>query len=840
MAEQNDINAIRRMIDHLVGACDGAQERDDQGFNAADAFVGRLLAAAPDSAWATDDQGDNGGFPNRVATFIRKYWKQLEAAGFDTAPIERLAPSDDEQDDAPAPADLATEIAERGRQITLNSSGEQFVMQWHPRDSYFHKIKDAVKRIPGRDYDNVKRCWYVPIKQAPKVAEVAGEYLFNIDSDVAKTLERAEKIAAEAARADEEKLKEAGYTDLPDNAYWSWRAYTDDAGSITLEFPAPFESNLASDLKDEVKDAGGKFDRPSSTWSLIPGTNPEGRRDLLGRLASEYGIAVHPDVWTTLDRQAEKVKAAREASEATSAEIEVPGLNGTLRPFQRAGVAYTRSSPKALIADEMGLGKTIQAIATIHDQDAYPAIVVCPSSVVQNWRREVKDWLPNASVTVLEGTTEKARTKARNRGDYSADVIVASYDVAKGHEEPLASLGAEAVILDEAHAIKNAKAQRSKSAKRIAKQASVRLLLTGTPVLNRPAELIEPLKALDKLDALGGFWGFAERYCDGERTRFGLDLDGAKNLDELADRLRKVGFVRRRKGDVLSELPAKQRTIIDAPIPNADLKEHKKAAEDAAAYADEIAANDEAKRQELIQEGYSGEDLQQAMAEHRSSAEEKARRAELLVAINKCRQISGRGKVDHAVEFACETVGNGHPLVLFGVHKEVLYEIDRKLRDAGITTAIITGDQNSDERQHAVDQFQHGDHDEGFGVTDYPDVLLGTISAMGEGLTLTRASHVALIEQAWRPADHDQAEDRLHRIGQESAVNVYYLLDDRTIDSHMAELIESKRSTIDKATGDAQAAQQTISTFDIARKLGGDDANASKQKSAKEKDPATT
>ena len=807
------------MIEHLVDVCDGAQARDDPGVSAVDALAGRMLASAPDAVWAESD----ADFTAHVAVFVGKYRAQLANAGFDTRPIDRLAPGPMARKLEVTPADIVARVAQDGRKVALNGDASCFLVEFSLKDRDFDPIKDAISAVPGRTFDGASKVWTVPMAQAPAVAEIASRFCFALDHGVADKLARADEIGSEAARAEERKrLREAGYTDLPDNPSWAWRVYLADGGGITLAFPAPFEDERAAEMKDEVKDAGGRFDGENKVWTVSLGVDPAATRDLLSQLVKDYGVSVHPDVWTALARQAEVVRNARDASEATSAEIEIPGLNGTLRSFQRAGVAYVRDCPKTLIADEMGLGKTVQAIAAIHDRSAYPAIVICPSSVVYNWKREVEGWLcEEVSVAVLAGTTEKARRKARDRGDYAANVVISSYDVAKAHEEPLANLGAGAVVLDEAHAIKNHKAQRSISAKRIAQQADVRLLLTGTPILNRPAELIEPLKALDKLEALGGFWAFAERYCNAHwNPHGGWDLSGAANLDELAENLRRIGFVRRRKADVLTELPAKQRTAIDAPIPERSLNEHRQAAKDAAAYADEMAENDDNKRQELIAAGYTGQALRQAMAEYRNSEAAKAQRAEMLVAINKCRRITAHGKVDHAVAFARGVIGNDQPLVLFGEHKEALEAVAGKLYMAGIETALVTGDQTGERRQAAVDAFQNGNAVGAGG----PDVLLGTIAAMGEGLTLTRASHVAFFEQAWRPADHDQAEDRLHRIGQQNAVNVYYLLDDRTIDRHMADLIEEKRKKIAQATGDTRAAEGEVSTFDVARRLGAGDA----------------
>ena len=176
------------------------------------------------------------------------------------------------------------------------------------------------------------------------------------------------------------------------------------------------------------------------------------------------------------------------------------GLGGELKPFQRAGVAYLLEQRRAFLADEQGLGKTIEALATLEADDAYPAIVVCPASLKLNWMREIERWLPERSAQALTGMG------GNNSPIPAADITVVNYDILAARAQALGAMAPRALVLDESHYCKNAAAKRTQAVGRLASSVpsdGLVLALTGTPVMNRPPELIAQLRILGRLADFG-------------------------------------------------------------------------------------------------------------------------------------------------------------------------------------------------------------------------------------------------------------------------------------------------------------------------------------------------
>ncbi|HLS87071.1 MAG TPA: DEAD/DEAH box helicase, partial [Burkholderiales bacterium] len=469
----------------------------------------------------------------------------------------------------------------------------------------------------------------------------------------------------------------------------------------------------------------------------------------------------------------------------------------TLRPFQAAGVRYMLAVKRGFIADEMGLGKTIQALAWLEGAGAYPAVIVCPASLKLNWLREARTWLPRRKIIVCDSRTRPAEIEY-------ADVCIVNYDVLRVREEKqegnkkpllvpegLLALLIErcprGVVFDEFHYCKNPRARRTKAAALLAQGAEYRLGLTGTPILNRPNELIAPLKILGRLRDLGGYAGFIRDYCGGVRTRQVRgrtikDTSGATNLERLNEKLRATCYVRRLKKDVLSELPPKVRGMVELEIDNRD--EYNRARADVVAWLGNRAAQE---AEFLRSIAHLSPERQAALKrERRMSAEDRAARAEHLVRIEALKQLAARGKLRSSLDWVRNFLESGEKLVLFATHKDIVRALAEPWQ-----APVITGETPVPERQAAVDRFQHD-----------PDcrLIVLNLRAGGVGLTLTAASNVAFHELGWTPADHDQAEDRCHRIGQRDSVTAYYLLADRTIDIDIWQLIEQKRQVVDQAT----------------------------------------
>jgi hypothetical protein len=444
-------------------------------------------------------------------------------------------------------------------------------------------------------------------------------------------------------------------------------------------------------------------------------------------------------------------------SAATDSAVTIAGLGGELKPFQRAGVEYLLAQRRAFLADEQGLGKTIEAIATLAADDAFPAIVVCPASLKLNWMRELERWLPGRSARMLSGTSGGA-------AQAPADITVVNYEIVAARIEQLRALAPRAVVIDESHYCKNPGAKRTQAVGRLSAAVpsdGLVLALTGTPVMNRPPELISQLRILGRLADFGS------------GAQFGKRFRGPDAHQRLHWHLRARCFVRRLKIDVLPQLPPKTRAVVPVELDN--MAEYRLAEQDIVAWL---------RTQPL--------DLRELDA--RVAA---ALRAERLVRLNALKLLAARGKLPAALSWIHDFLSSGERLVVFARHREVQQAMLERFPSA----LHILGADSQRARDASLRDFQAPD-DSG------NQLIVCSIEVAGQGITMTRASNVAFLELDWTPAKHDQAEDRCHRIGQASAVNVSYLLAADTIDETIAALLERKRGVIGAVT-DGRAQEDT-------------------------------
>jgi SWI/SNF-related matrix-associated actin-dependent regulator of chromatin subfamily A-like protein 1 len=448
-------------------------------------------------------------------------------------------------------------------------------------------------------------------------------------------------------------------------------------------------------------------------------------------------------------------------SAATDAPLRVAGLGGELKPFQRAGVSYLLARRRAFLADEQGLGKTIEALAALEADGAYPAVVVCPASLKLNWLRELERWLPARSVRALAGGRRSVAEVA------DADVTVLNYDIVAARVHELCALAPRALVLDESHYCKNAAAKRTQAVQRLAAAVprdGLVLALSGTPVTNRPAELISQLRILGRLEDFGS------------GARFGQRFRGPDAHLRLHWHLRARGFVRRLKADVLPQLPAKTRAVVPVELDNQ--AEYRLAERDLVAW--------------LRSQPLDLRELDVKVA--------AALRAERLVRCNALKLLAARGKLHAALAWIHDFCSAGEPLVVFAGHRETQRAVLDRFPDA----LHILGEDSHAARDAAVRSFQTP------ASVGANQLIVCSIEVAGHGLTLTRSSNVAFLELAWTPAKHDQAEDRCHRIGQQDAVNAYYLLAADTIDETISTLLERKRAVIGAVTDGREEAEGSV------------------------------
>lgn len=490
----------------------------------------------------------------------------------------------------------------------------------------------------------------------------------------------------------------------------------------------------------------------------------------------------------------------RELSKAEDADLSGIDLDGFAVepfPFQRAGIAYGLKTKKVLIGDDMGLGKTIQALGIMHAAKIDRFIVLCPASVKLNWRREI-----------LKASSDRLTVEVWNgkAGKGSANVIVINYDNLKKHLAKLVSFGAKAIILDEVHYLKSEKAQRTQAAKALCDGMEYIIQLTGTPIMNRPSELISPLGILGHLDAFGGWFQFAKRYCQlhqktiwikgkyGPMQKKIWDSSGADNLVELNDRLRSLCMVRRRKADVLKELPAKNRAQVIFPIDNR--KDYDNAEQNLIDYIRIVAVEDKDFLASIAH--LDGIEREDAIREHQAERAESASRAEQLVQMELLKQIATFGKMEAAKEWIEDFLETGEKLLVFTTHVDAQTSLLRHFY--GKTARIIAAD-SAEARQIQIEKFK----------TD-PECLLmiASLKAGGTGIDGMQdaCSNVAFLEMGWTPAEHMQAEDRLHRIGQDDSVNAYYMVAENTIEEKIQTMLAGKQAICDSVLDGAEEVKQ--------------------------------
>jgi SWI/SNF-related matrix-associated actin-dependent regulator of chromatin subfamily A-like protein 1 len=499
------------------------------------------------------------------------------------------------------------------------------------------------------------------------------------------------------------------------------------------------------------------------------------------------------------------------ASKATSSDLEIPApAHLAYLPYQKAGIAYALGRSSTLIGDEMGLGKTIQAIGVINaDSSIRSVLIICPASLRLNWKRELVKWLMVMfSIEVLD---DKHPTPCSE----PADIVIANYDRARKPDVHALLMARrwDLIVCDEAHRLKNPKAQQTKAILGVpfdkkknapaipglVSRANRKLFLTGTPVLNRPIELFPLLSAIAPAD-FGNFFAFAKRYCNAREVWHGndshWDFSGSSHLEELQEKLRASCMIRRLKADVLTELPPKRRQIVTLPAGKAG----KVVAKELDAY-DDIAGELEVEA-EVLRAG-DDEDAYQVAAGKLAKVKKIA-----FDEISDMRHKIALMKVPAVIEHVEDALESTAKIILFAHHRDVIAQLVAHFGDACVS---IVGDTSSDDRQLAVDRFQ----------TD-PAVRLfvGSIGACREGLTLTAATTVIFAELDWVPANVSQAEDRAHRIGQTGNVLVQHLVLDGSLDARMVATIIAKQGIADAALdGDTGVTVDPAAAVAIAHRL---------------------
>lgn len=441
-------------------------------------------------------------------------------------------------------------------------------------------------------------------------------------------------------------------------------------------------------------------------------------------------------------------------------------IESKLLPFQRDGVKFVlQHGGRALLADEMGLGKTLQAIAvTACIRESWPVLVLAPSSLRLHWASMIQQWLniPSTDIVVVlsqcGGSNRGGFTivYSNSKGNIHLDGLfnIISYDVVPKLQEVLLASDFKIVIADESHFLKNAQAKRTSASLPVIKKAQYAILLTGTPALSRPIELFKQLEALYP-KVYKNVHEYGNRYCKG--GIFGL-YQGASNHEELHNLMKATVMIRRLKKDVLPQLPVKRRQQVFLNLDEKDMKQMR------------------ALFRELEVVKYN---IKNCRSEE---AVESLKFAEKNL-INKIYTESADAKKPAVIEYLGTVIEAGCKFLIFAHHQPMIDSIHQFLLKKKVGCIRIDGKTPSSSRQALVTEFQEKD--------DVKAAVL-SIKAAGVGLTLTAASTVIFAELSWTPGDIIQAEDRAHRIGQVTSVNVYYLIASDTADDIIWDVVQSK------------------------------------------------
>jgi SWI/SNF-related matrix-associated actin-dependent regulator 1 of chromatin subfamily A len=499
-----------------------------------------------------------------------------------------------------------------------------------------------------------------------------------------------------------------------------------------------------------------------------------------------------------LEQRRKNSAIALESSRAIDVDVDYPRPDGlNYYPFQKAGIHYCLNAmangyPGIMIGDFMGLGKTVQAVGVINSKpDIKKVLVVCPATLKENWHRELNKWL-----------VEKRVISVSNGGvDLSADIVITNFEaLAKNdpgakpdfvYKHPYDTINWDLIIVDECHKIRNSKPLCSRAVYHLTPKHWI--FLTGTPIVNKPSELFNLIVKLDPATWKGKKNYFMSRYCEGHRTPFGYEVGGANmiTLPELQTKLRSSILIRRMVSEVLKELPAKTRTIIEVE-PDANALKFINSENDFAADTSEYEAL-------------------KVQAELAKATNEQA----YVIAVNglrkaisvkfsemaKMRHDTAMAKVPYVLNYLDDALESVEKIVVFAHHRDIIMKIKDHYGDSAV---YLHGECSMEHRQKSIDDFQNDPKIK---------IFVGSITAAGVGITLTAASYVVFAELDWVPANISQAESRCHRIGTKDAVSIIHIVLNGSLDSKLAKTIVRKQEIADTAL-DIDPPNEPVSTVE--------------------------
>lgn len=423
-------------------------------------------------------------------------------------------------------------------------------------------------------------------------------------------------------------------------------------------------------------------------------------------------------------------------------------------PYQRVGVDQMHKNGSAtLLADEMGLGKTFQTLLFAREVKSRPMIVICPASLKINWQREASHHV-NYLSDILEGrrAPKSAGIIGHNR------IVIINYEILPDWVDYLAALNPEMVVWDEAHRVKNFLTQSYRALSNLLKLTNpkYKIAISGTPLPNRPAELWATLHLLWP-DQFPNFKEYGFQFCKPKFERGKWTFRGKKNLPELHALLNKLGMIRRKKKDVLKDLPAQTRKVITIDLSKKDRKEY-----------------------EFCKNHFS----KWIMQRHPARAVASIKNQRLTNIGYRMRMVAKMKRfvvVDWIRSFDEQSEGK---LLIFSTHTAAINYYASKFKGRSV---IIDGSVRGVKRQIAIDAFQKD-----------PEIKFAFCHpvAAGVGLNLTAASDVLFTDVPLVPNQITQGESRVHRIGTKKACTTWFIVARDTVEEFAVDLVTDKQSTV--------------------------------------------
>ena len=419
---------------------------------------------------------------------------------------------------------------------------------------------------------------------------------------------------------------------------------------------------------------------------------------------------------------------------------------------QKEAIENLAGSKRYILADDMGLGKTTSTIIAALETGAKKILIVCPATLKVNWLREIQNYT-DRSVFIAEGKLYSTEH----------DFVIVNYDILKNFhdvkdkESLIFQSNFDLIILDEAHYVQNAQAQRTKLVNNICKKVDKLWLLTGTPMTSRPMNYFNLLQLIESPVAQN-WMAFAIRYCQGYQFKAGnrkvWNVTGASNLEELRDRTSRQ-VLRRLKTEVL-DLPDKIITPVYLRL------------------------------RSKLYEGLMGDYYDW----YDNKKEESGSLTVQFSKLMKVRQVIAEEKINETIELAENIINQDKKVIIFTNFTDSLNKIHEHF---GKQSVYLDGSCSKTQRQYAVDQFQENDKIK---------VFVGNLKAAGVGITLTAAEAVIINDLSFVPGDLSQAEDRAYRYGQKNSVSVYYPIFENTIEGIIYDMVNNKKKNIETVMGD--------------------------------------